>query len=245
MLKGKTAVVTGAGAGIGKASALELARNGADVAVLELDPAAGLQTKKELEALGRRAVFIQCDIADFGRIPEVLNQLVSQLGRVDIWVNNAGISINYNLEELTEEQWDKTLDINLKAVFFWSQAALKQMKAQGDGGRLIHISSMGGHKGARFTGVQYVASKAGVLGVMKQLAIHGGPLNITSNAVCPGQIATEMAKKLNMNPDTTGIPLGRFGTPEDVAGAVAFLASPQAAYITASSIDVNGGLYIR
>ena len=245
MFKGKVAAVTGGGSGIGKACAVAFAKNGADVVILERNPERGLSVKGLIEEMRVRAMFIECDIAEVKNIPQIMDQIIENFGRIDIWLNNAGISLNIPTEELTEEQWDETLNINLKATFFWSQAAFKQMKAQGEGGRLIHISSIGAQRGAKFSGIHYVASKAGVLGVMKQLALNGGPHRITSNAVCPGQIDTEMTRNLNMSRDVSSIPLGRFGMPEDVAEAIIYLTSPQAEYITGMTIDVNGGMYIR
>lgn len=243
-LKGQLAVVTGGGRGIGASTALLFAENGADIVIVERKAEDAADTMNKIEAMGRSVQAVVMDVTDFERIPEVVNGIAKKYGKIDILVNNAGISENVQPEDITEASWDRLIDINLKAVFFWTQAVYKLMMKQ-EHGRLIYMASIGGQRGAKFSGVHYCASKGGVLGIMKGIAQTGAKYGITSNAICPGQIDTQMAMELNMNRDCSAIPLGRFGSAEDVANAALFFALPASGYITGMTIDVNGGMYIR
>lgn len=245
LLSGKTAVVTGASYGIGRATALAFAQHGADVALLARSAEKLSETAELVRQRGRRALPIPCDVTDLSSIPAVMEQLLSQFPKVDIWVNNAGISQNIPLEQLEEADWDALMAVNLKAVFFWSKAIYSVMKAQG-GGRLIHIASIGGQKGARNNGLHYVASKGGVIALSKGFALNGAPYQILSNVVCPGLIDTDMASQLGFDSAyIQQVPLQRLGSAEDVAGACVYLGSSLSNYVTGATLDVNGGLYLR
>ena len=244
LLKNKVAVVTGASRGIGAAIAVKMAQYGADVVLLARNAEKLEQTAQKIRKLGRKALPIACDIKDIHMIPQVMARIQQTFPDQHIWVNNAGISQNISLEALDESHWDALMDINLKATFFWSQAAFNLMKK--DGGRIIHIASIGGQKGARSNGLHYVASKGGLIALSKGLALNGAPYGILSNVVCPGLIDTDMAVQLDFDRAyIQQVPLNRLGTPDDIAGACVYLASPLANYVTGATIDVNGGLYLR
>lgn len=249
LLAGKVAVVTGSGQGIGAAIARRLAQFGAKVVLTDINTEGIEALGKELIGSGHEAKSMQFDVADFAGIPAQVERIKGLFGRIDIWVNNAGITESASIESITLQQWDRMQDIDLKSVFFCSQAVFKIMKEQRYG-RLVHISSMAGERGGRGSSASYSAAKAGVINLAKSFALNGGQYNITSNAVCPGRTLTEMAKGLSWLTDPKDdpkltIPLGRFGTPEDIADAVLFLASDLSSYITGAVLDVNGGLYMR
>ena len=249
LLAGKVAVVTGSGRGIGAAIAKALAQQSAKVVLTDIDETSIKALERELVQAGCEVKSLVFNVADFGHIKEKVNDIKKLFGRIDIWVNNAGITESNPIESITEKQWDRMQDIDLKSVFFCSQAVFSIMKEQ-EFGRLIHISSMAGERGGRGSSASYSAAKAGVINLAKSFALNGGQYNITSNAVCPGRTLTEMAKGLSWLTDPKDdpkltIPLRRFGTPEDIANAVLFLASDLSSYITGATIDVNGGLYMR
>ena len=245
----RVAVVTGSGRGIGAAIARRLAEYGAKVVLTDINAEGIEELEKDLVVKGYEAKSIVFNVADFDNIPKQVERIHALFGSIDIWVNNAGITESAAIESITEQQWDRMQDINLKSVFFCSQAVFKIMKEQRYG-RLVHISSMAGERGGRGSSASYSASKAGVINLAKCFALNGGQYNITSNAVCPGRTLTEMAKGLSWLTDPKDdpkltIPLCRFGTPEDIADAVLFLASDLSSYVTGAVLDVNGGLYMR
>jgi NAD(P)-dependent dehydrogenase (short-subunit alcohol dehydrogenase family) len=189
------------------------------------------------------------DVSDFKSIRDKVAEMKAPYGRIDIWVNNAGITEAARIESITEEQWDRMQDIDLKSVFFCTQAVFEIMKAQ-NYGKLVHISSMAGERGGRGSSASYSAAKAGVINLSKSFALNGGEYNITSNTVAPGRTLTKMAEGLSWLKDPKDdprltIPLGRFGTPDDIANAVLFYASDLSSYVTGDTMDVNGGLYMR
>ncbi|MCX6028386.1 MAG: SDR family NAD(P)-dependent oxidoreductase [Chloroflexi bacterium] len=253
LLENQTAIVTGAGRGIGKGIALALARAGASVAVTDINAAGAARTAEDIREAGGCA---ECFVADVTRSAEV-NRLVSEVmahfGRIDILVNVAGVVNNRPALELPEEEWDQVIAVNLKGVFLMSQRVGLEMAPRGYG-RIINISSLSGKVGAPGQAA-YCASKHGVLGLNKVLAIDLAPYGITVNAICPGMNATEMAQQVmaqraaargqTIEEVERGIlsktPLGRFGRPEDVAEVVLFFAGPGAAYVTGQEIDVDGG----
>ena len=243
-LEGKTALVTGASRGIGRAIALELARQGADIAVNYARSAeAASQVVAEIEALGRRAVALSADVGDFTQAAALVKSTVSALGRLDILVNNAGITRDTLLLRMQEADWDEVLRVNLKGAFNTSKAAARLMARQ-RAGRIINVSSISGLMG-QVGQANYSASKAGLIGLSKSMAREFAGRGITVNVVAPGFITTDMTAAL---PDGLReqmlklIPLGRFGAVEDVASTVAFLASDVAAYITGVVLPVDGGL---
>ena len=238
------ALITGAARGIGRAIALELARPGLtiylnDVALGE-DAA---RTQKDVEAKGAQARLLKFDVADFGQVQQGIDALVKESGRLDLLVNNAGITRDNLILRMKEEEWDAVLAVNLKGAYNCIRAASKAMVKQRFG-RIINISSVVGVMGNAGQ-ANYVASKAGLIGLTKSVARELASRQITVNAVAPGFIQTEMTESLPEKVKAemlAQIPLGRFGTSEEVAQAVAFLASDAAAYITGQVIHVNGGM---
>jgi len=243
-LDGKVAIVTGAGRGIGRAIALALTREGADVIVNDVDPRSAEATANETRTTGRRALSIVADVSKKEEVIKMVETAIKAFGKIDILVNNAGIFSSIPLEDMTEENWDKTLKINLKSVFLCSQAAMKFMKLQ-KSGKIVNIASLAGKVGGIVAGADYAASKAGVLCLTKSLAKQLAPYGINVNAVAPAWIETDMMKdwpKETKEAVLKQIPLGRFGKPEEVAEAVAFLVSEGAGFITGATIDINGGI---
>jgi len=244
-LKGKTALVTGGAQGIGRAIAFNLARSGADVAVSDINLDMAKKTAGELSALGVKSVAIGGNVADSGAAKKMVDEAAEGLGGLFILVNNAGITRDNLIMRMKDEDWDLVLDVNLKGSFNCAKAALRHM-SKARAGRIINIASVVGAMGNAGQ-ANYVASKAGLIGLTKTIAREYSSRNITANAVAPGFIDTAMTQALpeKVREELMGqIPLGRLGTAEDVAGAVAFLASDYASYITGVVLHVNGGMYM-
>lgn len=185
------------------------------------------------------------DVADIPDIRRQCAAVVERFGRIDIWVNNAGISQNLPIEEVEGDDWDRVIGVDLKGTFFCSQAAFRVMKRQG-GGKIINIASLAGERGGRFAGAHYAAAKAGVIALTKSFALSGGEFHINVNAIAPGLVRTQMAADLGfLQGDHADIPLGRLATPRDVGGAALYLASSLSDYVTGFTIDVNGGMFMR
>lgn len=243
-LEGKTALVTGGSRGIGRAIALELARKGADVAInYARNAEAATQVVAEIESLGRRAVALPADVGDYDQAAALVEATVTTLGRLDILVNNAGIVRDTLLLRMQEADWDEVLRVNLKGAFNTGKAAARFMARQ-RAGRIINISSVSGLMG-QVGQANYSASKAGLIGLTKSMARELAGRGVTVNVVAPGFVSTDMTAALDealCERMRTLIPLGRFGAVEDVARAVAFLASDAAAYITGVVLPVDGGL---
>jgi NAD(P)-dependent dehydrogenase (short-subunit alcohol dehydrogenase family) len=256
-LSGQAAIVTGAGRGIGRAVALELARMGADIIVAELDVAGAEKTAGEVQALGRKALVVPTDVTRRADLAGMADRTQKQFGRIDILVNNAGIYRAAATLDVTEEHWDAIMDINAKAVFFATQAVLPAMIAQ-KRGAVVSLASMAGKIGSK-TNLPYNASKAAVISMTKSLALAHAADGIRVNCVCPGFVETDMWAKvskeqgalLGMSPEEftrmrkAAVPLGRMETPEDVASVIGFLASPRAAYMTGQALSVDGGLVMQ
>lgn len=245
-LTGKVALVTGGDTGIGKAICLRLAREGADVAIdYHGERAPADKLAQELERLGRRALAIGADVSDPGQVSAMVEQVVKTFGRLDILVNNAGIEKRAPFLDVTVEDFDRVLAVNLRGVFLCAQAAAREMARQRSG-RIINISSV--HEDLAFPEfVAYAASKGGVRMLMRTLAVELAPLGITVNDVAPGAIATPINTETLKDPEKVRqlealIPLGRIGKPEEVAAVVAFLASDDASYVTGSTYYVDGGM---
>jgi len=246
-LHGKVALVTGARRGMGKAHALALAKQGAKVAVTDIDLQECMPVVEDIRAQGGEAACFKMDVSNKQEVDEVFQKSVEQFGRLDILVNNAGIYFPKPALELTEEEWDKMIDINLKGQFLCAQRAAQEM-AKNKWGRIINIASVAsGQVGVGIIGgVHYTASKGGILGMTESLADEWAPLGILVNAIAPGAIDTPMVAaaqipKEAMDALLARVPLKRIGKPEEVSAAVVFLASEEASYITGATLYVDGG----
>ncbi len=250
-LEGKTAIVTGGGGGIGKAICLEFAKHGASVAVTDINLCCVQEASRMISRLGLKAKAYRMDVADKNEVDHVFNQVLKEFGRLDLLINNAGISMITSFEKISEKEWDQILVTNLKGTFLCSQAAFKAMKLQ-KGGRIINIASGASRSGGMVTPglynpyAHYAASKAGIESLTRSMAYEGAPYGILVNAVSPGPIETDLSKKTyppqKRRRLLSSIPIHRFGRPEEIASAVTFLASDRAVYITGKVLDVNGGL---
>lgn len=243
-LNGKTALVTGASRGIGRAIALRLAEDGANVAVIYAGSADKAEAVvNEITALSVNAKAYRCNVADSAAVNETVKAVTNDLGKIDILVNNAGITRDGLMLRMKDEDFDAVLDTNLKGAFNMIRACYSGFIRK-KSGRIINISSVSGIMGNAGQ-TNYSASKAGVIGLTKSVARELASRGITCNAVAPGFIQTDMTENLgDNNPLLNSIPLGRMGKPEDIAAAVAFLASDSAAYITGEVLKVDGGLAI-
>jgi NAD(P)-dependent dehydrogenase (short-subunit alcohol dehydrogenase family) len=256
-LQGQVAIVTGAGRGIGRATALELARLGADVVVAELDRAGAERTAAEVTKLGRRASAVPTDVTSPADLKTMAERARAEFGRIDVLVNNAGIYQAGAPLDITEAHWDAVMNINAKAVFFASQAVLPAMIAQ-KRGAIVNLASLAGKVGSR-NNLPYNASKAAVISITKSLALAHASDGIRVNCVCPGFVETDMwahvsreqGALMGLSPEeftrqrSAQIPLGRMERPEDVANVIGFLASPRAAYMTGQAINVTGGVIMH
>ncbi len=245
--QGKVALITGSSSGIGQEIARRLGRECCNVVIDYLsDPGTAPETKSIIEAAGGKAIMLQADITKMADIQNLIEQAYIQLGGCDILVNNAGVERHAPFLEATEKDYDLVLNTNLKACFFLTQAFCKRLVADRKPGRVINISSV--HEDMVFPNfASYCAAKGGMRMLMRDLAMELGPSNITVNNVAPGAIDTPinaalLTNKPELNALLNNIPLGRLGTPEDVAGVVAFLASDEGAYVTGSTYFVDGGL---
>ena len=243
-LEGKTALVTGASRGIGREIALELARQGANVAVNYAgSEAKANEVTEEIKAMGREAFAIQCNVADGESVQAMVKETISRFGSLDILVNNAGITRDNLLMRMKESEWDEVIDTNLKGVFLCTKAVSRQMMKQRSG-RIINISSIVGVSGNPGQ-ANYVAAKSGVIGLTKTSARELAARGITVNAVAPGFISTDMTDELSEEVKTEmlkGIPLSRFGEAKDIARVVSFLASEDSSYMTGQTLHVDGGM---
>lgn len=250
LLEGKTVLITGASRGIGRATAIECARQGADVGLNWFQDRDGIEeTLREIARFGRRVVEFEADVA----VPESAERFVSAaaaaLGHVDVFVSNAGICPFHAFLDTPLEVFERTMAVNLHGAYYMTQAAARQMKRQGAGGALIAISSISALVGGGMQ-AHYTPTKAGVHSLMQSCAVALGPYGIRCNSVMPGTIATDINKEDLADPDKRAymerrIPLGRLGEPRDVAGCVVFLASDLARYVTGAAVLVDGGLFVN
>lgn len=243
-LAGKAALVTGASRGIGREIALELARQGANVAVnFAGSEAKANEVVDEIKALGRDAIAVKCNVSNAEEVTEMIKGTIDRFGKLDILVNNAGITKDNLLMRMKEEEWDDVININLKGVFLCTKAVIRQMMKQRVG-RIINIASIVGVSGNPGQ-ANYVAAKAGVIGLTKTTAKEFASRNITVNAIAPGFITTDMTDKLSDEVKTEmlkQIPLARLGEPKDIAKVTAFLASDDSAYMTGQTLHIDGGM---
>jgi 3-oxoacyl-[acyl-carrier protein] reductase len=245
MLNGQVALVTGASRGIGQAVTLALAQQGATVVGTATTPAGAEAISTYLHQAGLQGRGVALDVTNAAQVDEVVEALLKEFGNINILVNNAGITRDNLLMRMKDEEWDAIMDTNLKSVFRMSRAVLRNMMKARQG-RIISIASVVGVMGNAGQ-TNYSAAKAGIIGFSKSLAREVGSRNITVNCVAPGFIDTDMTRAL---PDAqreallAHIPLGRLGQVDDIAAAVAFLASPQAGYVTGTTLHVNGGMYM-
>ncbi len=242
-LVGRVAIVTGAGRGIGKAIVIALAREGANVIVNDIDIQTAEEVVKEIKSLGRKALAIQVDVSDSKEVNRMVQLAIKKFKRVDILVNNAAIIRRGTIEDLSEEDWNKVIDVNLKGTFNCMKAVVGIMKKQRYG-KIVNISSIAGKIGDLASAPCYGASKAGMTCLAKSLARELASYNINVNVVAPHAIETDMSREWSEEKRRSiiaDIPLGRLGEPEDIAEAVAFLVSDKAKFITGEVLDVNGG----
>lgn len=242
-LAGKVAIVTGGASGIGKATALKFAQEGADIAIWDVNAEKGTAVATELEALGVKTKFYSVNTTSLAAVEAAAAQVNADFGKLDIIINNAGITRDATLAKMTEDQWDAVINVNLKGVFNCTKAVAPYMTAQ-NYGRIVNAASVVALYG-NFGQTNYVATKSGVIGMTKVWARELGRKGVTVNAVAPGFIATEMMltipeKVLNNLREKT--PLGRLGTPEEVANVYLFLASDDAAFVNGTTLSVDGGV---
>lgn len=242
-LQDKVAIVTGGANGIGRVACLRMAQQGATVAIWDMDKARGEALQQELQALELDAFFMPVDTTDSAAVEAAAAAVAQRCGRIDILVNNAGITRDASLRKMTDQQWQQVIDVNLSGVFYCTRAATAYMLERGYG-RIITTASVVGLYG-NFGQTNYVATKAGVIGMTKTWARELGRKGITANAVAPGFIETEMTAKIPeavLSGITAKIPMGCMGTPEDIANAYIFLASDEARYINGAVLSVDGGM---
>jgi 2-deoxy-D-gluconate 3-dehydrogenase len=246
-LHGQVAIVTGCNTGLGQGMALALAQAGADV--VGVNVTAPDETRERVEAAGRRFLDLRANLADIGSLPGLVAEAKSLAGRIDILVNNAGIIRREDAIKFTEKDWDDVVDLNLKTVFFFAQAAARQFIAQGEGGKIINVASMLSFQG----GVRvpsYTAAKSGVVGITRLMANEWAAHRINVNAIAPGYMATNNTAALRADETRNAailerIPAGRWGIPEDLAGPVIFLASRASDYVNGYTVAVDGGWLAR
>ncbi len=246
-LKGKAVIITGSRQGMGKADALAFAENGAKVTVADISQEDCQLVVDEIEKNGGQGLAVKCDVSNGKEVEEMIKKTVEKFGKVDILVNNAGICQFKPFLELTEDEWQKTLDINLKGYFLCAKAAAKEMAKQKSGAIVNIASVVMGQIGMGMAGLaHYSASKGGIAALTKTLALELAPHNIRVNTIAPGAIDTPMAASVKTDPKTLEqtlamIPMRRMGKPEEIANAVLFLASNDSSYITGSIVVVDGG----
>jgi 3-oxoacyl-[acyl-carrier protein] reductase len=239
MFTGKVAIVTGAASGIGKSCFLSFMNKNANVVAVDLNGQRLEEISKNIN--NNRHIYVSADITKRNNIENIVSSTLKKFGKIDILVNCAGICQEKSVEDLTETDWDRMIDINLKGTFFLCQAVLKEMK-KNQSGKIVCMGSVAGEVGGILVGANYSSSKAGIICLTKSLAKYAAPHNINVNCVSPGFIDTEMTKNLAQDPKA--VPLGRRGKPEDVSDVILFLSSDASRYITGANIDVNGGLFM-
>ncbi len=243
-LERRVAVITGGSRGIGRAISARLAAAGATVVVADLNVDGARKTARNLSVRGLKATASAADVTDPSSVNSLIRTAIEKFGRVDILVNNAGIMFRSRIAEISTEEWERTLGVNLTGPFLCIRSVLPFMKKQKHG-RIVNISSSAGRSVSTLGGAHYTASKAGLLGLTRAVAKEVAPLGITVNAVCPGLIDTQMARETTTTSElrafVKSFPIKRLGLPEEIGDLVVFLCSEEAGYITGASIDINGG----
>jgi len=246
-LKGKTAIITGSRRGIGRAAALKLARLGCAVVISDISKEDSEKVVEEIKKLNGKAIAIKCDVSQEKDVETLIQETLKNFGRIDILVNNAGICQAKPFLEMTEEEWEKTININLKGYFLCARACAKEMAKQ-KCGVIINIASIAmGQIGSGFPGLtHYCASKGGIVAMAEAMALELAPLNIRVNCIAPGAIDTPMVAAVkedikSLEASLAKIPLGRLGRPEEIANVIAFLASEESSYLTGSVVIADGG----
>lgn len=246
-LENKIALVTGSGSGIGKAIALGLAREGVDIAVNDVVLSKAEHTANEVATMGRCSTAIQADVANEAEVQKMVARIVTEWGGIDILVNNAGIGGKLLLEDMEKAEWDRTMAVNLGGAFNCCKAVIPSMKQRG-GGRIINIASYSGSRMTMISGVDYTASKAGILGLTRQLSYELGPFKITVNAISPGNTLTprleDRTTPKSLEEMRKWHPQGELQQPEDIADTAVFLASGRAKMINGTNIEVDGGITV-
>lgn len=257
MLSGRVAIVTGGGQGIGRAIAIELANRGAHVVVADLDVAAAAAVAAEVEMIGRQSLALHVDVSVQCQVEAMVSNVSRRMGHLDILVNNAGVHAVRPFLDITEQEWDRVLAVNVKGVLFGIQAAARTMIRQGNG-RIVNIASISGKQGNPLS-TAYAASKAAVISITRSAALALAPHGITVNAVCPGAVRTAMWERIDLDRGryegaapgevlkrrAAQVPLGRLAEPDDVARVAAFLSSDGAGYVTGQAVNVCGGVMMH
>jgi 3-oxoacyl-[acyl-carrier protein] reductase len=243
MLEGRVAIVTGAARGIGEATVRKLCREGARVAAVDIDMGELEKAVDAIKAEGGDAVAFRCDVSKPAEIDQLVKDVVAHFGRLDCLVNNAGICPRVSVDDMTEDLFDRLMDINVKSVFFLSRAAGNAMRAN-NSGRIVNLSSTGGRVGGIFNATVYGGTKAAILAMTKSFARHYAPYNILVNAVAPGAVDTRMMHAMgeeSLQGVINAAPLKRLADPMEIANVIAYLCSDEASWMTGSTVDVNGG----
>lgn len=242
-LEGKVALVTGGGRGLGEAICRTLAREGAHIAVGDINLADATRVSSAINQMGRKAVAIKADVSSEKEVKAMVARTIEAFGTIDMLINNAGISYQGSVAEMSEETWDKVLDVNLKGPFLCSREVMPTFK-QKRSGKIVNLGSLAGQVGGLVVGANYAASKAGVICFTKSLAKELAPFGVNVNCIAPGVIDTEMTQPFPREEMVKSIPFGKLGAPQDVADAVLFLVSQESKYITGQTISVNGGIFM-
>jgi NAD(P)-dependent dehydrogenase (short-subunit alcohol dehydrogenase family) len=250
-LSGKHAIVTGAGSGIGRAVALGFAREGAGVVVADVDPARARETARAIEEAGGLAVDVQVDVSDRASVEALLGAAVARFERIDVLFNNAGVSSRAPFLEMSEEEWDRVLGVNLKGQFLVGQAVARHMVERGGAGSIINTSSQLAEGAANPRSAHYLASKGGSRMLTRGMAVDLAPYNIRVNALAPGVTVTNLTRE-RLADDAEWrrialerVPMGRFGEPDDLVGACIFMASEESRYMTGATLVIDGGYTAR
>jgi NAD(P)-dependent dehydrogenase (short-subunit alcohol dehydrogenase family) len=246
MFNGEVAIITGGAQGIGRAVAEEFCREGARAVILDINDEKGIAAEKEIRQSGADAAYFHCDVSRPVEIDQVIPKILEKFGAINILVNNAGILHATPIEEITEEEWDRMMDVNLKSMFFMCQKVLPSFRTAG-GGKIVNISSLAGRMGGIANGLGYTATKAAIIGLTYGFARRLAKDNINVNAVAPGTTETDILKAFTPEKKEElrqSIPVKRLGKPQDIANTVVFLASSKASFITGAILDVNGGIFM-